>query len=153
MAKELIKTIGLKNKPIVISASVYRGKNYVDVRKNFLDQQGELVPTRKGLMLTSNQWNEIIDSFHEDFTIDAKGEGGNRNMILKTNDHQYAGIQVLFKNSLTEIIISNEFKSRLDKYSQEDILRVCFIAFTNILADYDEMEIMDKLCKMISVEI
>jgi hypothetical protein len=153
MAKELNRAIGLKNKPIIISNSVYRGREYIDVRKNYIDPSGELSPTRKGITLTSEQWIEIVQILIAEF-LSTKNNGKSiSNWRVEMLKNQNIELQVEFKNSLTEVLMSEEFKFRLEKTKNEDIIKNCLSAISDILVEYDEIEVLQKVCKLIAMKI
>ena len=153
MAKEMKRSLGLKNKPLIVSNSVFRGKNFVDVRKNFIDDNGELVPTRKGLQLTPDQWLEVIQVLIDDFLKSKSNSVKTSDWKLKMSNHQQLDLHVEFNNRLTDIIVSEAFKQRIDKSSKEEIITSCLHAISNVLVEYDEIEMLDKVCKNIAMRI
>jgi len=42
-----------------VSLSVFKGKTYVDVRLFYEDANGELAPTKKGVTITPELWDEF----------------------------------------------------------------------------------------------
>lgn len=44
---------------IRITETTSKGKTYLDIRK-FYTKDGELLPTRKGIMFSVTQWEELI---------------------------------------------------------------------------------------------
>ena len=52
------------NRNIKIEPSEYRGRWYVSIRE-WYEQDGELKPGRKGINLSIEEWNEIVDKFDE----------------------------------------------------------------------------------------
>lgn len=46
---------------IIVQVKEFKGKTYVDVRTHFENDQGEMVPTKKGLSLTPENIDELID--------------------------------------------------------------------------------------------
>ena len=42
-----------------ISLSTFKGKNYIDIRLFYTDANGELQPTKKGVTLTPELWDEF----------------------------------------------------------------------------------------------
>ena len=42
-----------------VSLSVFKGKTYVDVRLFYEDANGELAPTKKGVPITPELWDEF----------------------------------------------------------------------------------------------
>jgi hypothetical protein len=42
-----------------VSLSVFKGKTYVDVRLFYEDTEGELRPTKKGITVTPELWDEF----------------------------------------------------------------------------------------------
>jgi len=54
---------------VQIEQSEYHGQIYVDIRLFYLDKQGEYKPTRKGLTLTIDKWQEIIQELARELNI------------------------------------------------------------------------------------
>ena len=44
---------------ILITQSEFNGKDYIDVRKYFLNDKGQQIATKKGLMVSPDEWKEI----------------------------------------------------------------------------------------------
>jgi len=47
-----------------ITVKTFKGKQYVDVRA-FYDANGTMKPTKKGISLTVDEWNFVVDNFEE----------------------------------------------------------------------------------------
>lgn len=45
---------------IIITVKEFKGKTYVDVRNFFENDEGEMVPTKKGISLTPENLDELI---------------------------------------------------------------------------------------------
>ena len=45
---------------IIVNIKEFKGKTYVDIRTYFENDQGEMVPTKKGVSLTPENLDEII---------------------------------------------------------------------------------------------
>jgi hypothetical protein len=45
---------------IIVTVKEFKGKTYVDVRTYFENDQGEMIPTKKGISLTPENVDEII---------------------------------------------------------------------------------------------
>lgn len=153
MAKQPIAQIGLKNNPITIEHSIFRGKKYIDVRKNFTTGSGENIPTRKGLMLTNDQWFEVIEVLLNEPINNKTNLNNQATWVSQLNSAQNVDLVVEFKNSLTNVILSEEFRFRLENKTKTDILVACLRALTQTLCEYDELESLQKICKKIATEI
>ena len=46
---------------IVIEKKEFKGRNYIDVRKQFLGDNGDWLSTKKGLTVTPEEWVEIFE--------------------------------------------------------------------------------------------
>ena len=44
-----------------ITVSEYRGKQYINLREYYLNDDGELKPGKKGISLTVEQWNKLTE--------------------------------------------------------------------------------------------
>ncbi|URA11251.1 transcriptional coactivator p15/PC4 family protein [Thermospira aquatica] len=61
MAEEQIISIGeVKKGNIKITVSEFNGQKYLDIRKYF-DDDGELKPTKKGIALSAEQFEAVLD--------------------------------------------------------------------------------------------
>ena len=47
---------------LVIAASEYQGRQYIDIRSHYVNDKGELSPTRKGITLAPGKLNEFAAS-------------------------------------------------------------------------------------------
>ncbi|HOW53419.1 MAG TPA: transcriptional coactivator p15/PC4 family protein [Syntrophorhabdaceae bacterium] len=45
---------------IIVTVKEFKGKTYVDVRNFFENDEGEMVPTKKGISLTPENLDELI---------------------------------------------------------------------------------------------
>jgi len=45
---------------IIVTVKEFKGKTYVDIRTYFENDQGEMMPTKKGVSLTPENLDEII---------------------------------------------------------------------------------------------
>jgi len=45
---------------IMVTVKEFKGKTYVDIRTYFENDQGEMVPTKKGVSLTPENLDEIL---------------------------------------------------------------------------------------------
>ncbi len=50
---------------IIITVKEFKGKTYVDVRNYFENDEGEMVPTKKGISLTPENLDELIQLLGE----------------------------------------------------------------------------------------
>jgi len=54
---------------VQIEQSDYQGQGYIDIRLYYLDKDGEYKPTRKGLTLTIDKWQEIIQQLAQELSL------------------------------------------------------------------------------------
>lgn len=45
---------------MLLTQSEFKGKDYWDVRKYFVNEQGKEIATKKGLMLSAEEWFKVI---------------------------------------------------------------------------------------------
>lgn len=45
---------------MLLTQSEFKGKDYYDVRKYFVNEQGKEIATKKGLMLSAEEWFKVI---------------------------------------------------------------------------------------------
>ncbi|MHB8108550.1 MAG: transcriptional coactivator p15/PC4 family protein [Syntrophorhabdaceae bacterium] len=50
---------------IIVTIKEFKGKTYVDVRTFFENDQGEMIPTKKGISLTPENLDELIRLLNE----------------------------------------------------------------------------------------
>ena len=60
-------------KDIKIGVTEYNGKKYVDIRKYYKDESGEEKPTKKGITMSPENWNELVNKI-DDIKTDIEGE-------------------------------------------------------------------------------
>ena len=58
-----MKTIQISDKSrIIVERKMFKEKEYLDTRKQYLDEQGEWKPTNKGIMVLSSLVQEVIQA-------------------------------------------------------------------------------------------
>lgn len=50
---------------IIVTVKEFKGKTYVDVRNFFENDAGEMIPTKKGVSLTPENLDELIQILNE----------------------------------------------------------------------------------------
>jgi len=50
---------------IIVTIKEFKGKTYVDVRNFFENDEGEMIPTKKGVSLTPENLDELINILTE----------------------------------------------------------------------------------------
>ena len=58
---------------MLLTESEFKGKNYYDVRKYFVNDQGKEVATKKGLTLSAEEWFKVL-TIMQDFINFEEGE-------------------------------------------------------------------------------
>ena len=48
------------NDKIIVTVKEFKGKQYIDLRTHFQNDQGEWIPTKKGISLTPDNLDEMI---------------------------------------------------------------------------------------------
>lgn len=46
---------------IIIAVKEFKGKEYIDIRTHFENDEGDWIPTKKGITLTPDSLDEMID--------------------------------------------------------------------------------------------
>jgi hypothetical protein len=46
---------------IIVTVKEFKGKQYIDLRTHFENDQGEWIPTKKGISLTPDNLDEMIE--------------------------------------------------------------------------------------------
>lgn len=57
--------IGQIGKQIYVTLSEFKGKRYIDVRKYYADDEGEMKPTRKGISFNAEDWREFVSKIQD----------------------------------------------------------------------------------------
>jgi len=63
--EELMYEFGNKKAPILINLTEYKGRKLIDIRKFFLDSNGDLKPTKKGISLNPLQLSQFFNIIKE----------------------------------------------------------------------------------------
>ena len=50
---------------IIVTVKEFKGKTYIDVRTFFENDEGEMIPTKKGVSLTPENLDELIQILNE----------------------------------------------------------------------------------------
>ena len=50
---------------IIVTVKEFKGKTYIDVRNFFENDEGEMIPTKKGVSLTPENLDELIHLLNE----------------------------------------------------------------------------------------
>lgn len=53
------------NDKILVTVKEFKGKTYIDVRTHFENDEGEMIPTKKGVSLTPENVDELINLLTE----------------------------------------------------------------------------------------
>ena len=62
--------LGPENYPLKIEVKTFKGKKYIDFRKWFLDRKtNEILPTKKGIMLSEYQFRDVSESIMEAISL------------------------------------------------------------------------------------
>ena len=83
---------------MLLTESEFKGKNYYDVRKYFVNDQGKEVATKKGLTLSAEEWFKVLTIMQDFINFE---EGGKKEVSKEpdTNAFDYT--------SLDNIILSD----------------------------------------------
>jgi len=49
------------NDKIIVALKEFKGKEYIDIRTHFENNDGDWIPTKKGITLTPDSLDEMID--------------------------------------------------------------------------------------------
>lgn len=66
----LIKDIGKEGSPIRVQRTSYKNKDYIDVRKMWTTDGGELAPTKKGISIGVDDLFEVVEALVEALEMD-----------------------------------------------------------------------------------
>lgn len=104
---KVLAKIGPESSPLVITLDEFKGRRIVDVRRYFTDKETkELVPTKKGLSLTTGTFNSL-EEFAYQFGKDVKAWLGgaansnaqnliNRSNAVDNNSANYQDFEIKF---------------------------------------------------------
>ncbi|MDR2017848.1 MAG: transcriptional coactivator p15/PC4 family protein [Syntrophobacterales bacterium] len=58
---------------IIVTVKEFKGKTYVDIRTYFENDQGEMTPTKKGVSLTPDNLDDILNILQEARKVTREG--------------------------------------------------------------------------------
>lgn len=115
--------IGSQKQPIFITLDEYKGHKYVDIRKYFLDNEGQHVATRKGVKLNVSQFSRMLEQIMTESELIEQelklGESSNveilRELNVSTSDNLRGRIfQVEHLNGTCDVAIEKNFLDNID---------------------------------------
>ena len=117
------KNIGSQKQPIFIAVDEFKGHKYIDIRKYFLDKDGEHVATRKGVKLNVSQFSRMLEQIKAESSLIEEelklGETGNvevlRELKVSISDNIRGRIfQVEHLNGTRDVAISSQFLNEIE---------------------------------------
>lgn len=145
----LVFKIGTIRNPILIDFKEYNGQKLVDIRKCFIDKHdsNNLIPTKKGISLNSNQLNQIIVVLNSNSESISEFFGTNelREISVEVKPTLGRGFQCKYENNKTTVVIDEELKKRLSPENISLFVRLieCFSsALSEVLEQEDELELI-----------
>lgn len=115
--------IGSQKQPIFITIDEYKGHKYVDIRKYFLDNEGEHVATRKGVKLNVSQFSRMLEQIKAESELIAQelklGEISNVEILRELNVSTAVNLrgrifQVEHLNGTRDVAISTQFLDNIE---------------------------------------
>lgn len=156
--------VGSKKSPIVINLKEYKGVKLIDIRKFYQDKENKenLLPTRKGLSMTSFQLGEVIQILNQNKN-DINSFFSNGTLFESTSEiaidfEQTIGrsFELKFENDITTVIFDESFKTLYDSSSLvflKNLLVQFYISLTEVIEDQDDiniiLDLLDKNLKKI----
>jgi hypothetical protein len=156
--------VGSKKSPIVINLKEYKGVKLIDIRKFYQDKENKenLLPTRKGLSLTSYQLGEVIQILNQNKN-DINSFFSNGTLFESTSEiaidfEQTIGrsFKLKFENDVTTVIFDESFKALYDSSSLgflKNLLVQFYYSLTEVIEDQDDiniiLDLLDKNLKKI----
>lgn len=159
------KNIGSQKQPIFIAIDEYKGHKYIDIRKYFLDKDGEHVATRKGVKLNVLQFTRMVEQIKaERVVIESSlklGETSNaealRELEVSTASNVRGRIfQVENLNGTREVAISSDFLDKIgndSKYVVGALVSALYESLFDIVEDDNVIDdILDRWSHLLQIE-
>lgn len=65
--EELYRFVQNETNFMLLTKSEFKGNEYFDIRKYFINEKGQEIATKKGLMLSMEDWLKVIEILNEFF--------------------------------------------------------------------------------------
>jgi hypothetical protein len=142
--------IGTKKNPLIIALKEFKGRKLFDIRKFFVEKNGEkLIPTKKGISLNRFQLEQVIDTLKYEsinisnfFEIEELTE---KILQIETVKSTFGrGFNVEFKNGDSKLLISEELKNKLGENNLDffkKILDCLYQSADEIIEDEDDIQL------------
>ena len=167
--------LGPEKYPLKLEIKSFKGKKYLDIRKWFFDKKtNEVLPTKKGIMLSHYQFNDVIEAIqkqqkiindwfqdkvyeedvvqklsYETSKIRAKSqEAKNYKTILKKIDNK-SFFSIEYKNNEINFILNkdHEFFKKIDDFNEENKKIVLKLVESILISFKQSLEIFDPETK------
>lgn len=157
--------IGSQKQPIFITIDEYKGHKYVDIRKYFLDNEGEHVATRKGVKLNVSQFSRMLEQIKTESELIEQelklGESSNfeilRELNVSTSDNLRGRIfQVEHLNGTRDVAIATQFLDNIKddtKHVVGAMVSTLYEALFDILEDDVVLnDVLDRWSHLLQLE-
>ena len=157
--------IGSQKQPIFITIDEYKGHKYVDIRKYFLDNEGENVATRKGIKLNVSQFSRMLEQIKTESELIEQelklGESSNveilRELNVSTSDNLRGRIfQVEHLNGTRDVAIATQFLDNIEddtKHVVGAMVSTLYEALFDILEDDVVLnDVLDRWSHLLQLE-
>jgi len=157
--------IGSQKQPIFITIDEYKGHKYVDIRKYFLDNEGEHVATRKGVKLNVSQFSRMLEQIKTESELIEQelklGESSNveilRELNVSTSDNLRGRIfQVEHLNGTRDVAIATQFLDNIKddtKHVVGAMVSTLYEALFDILEDDVALnDVLDRWSHLLQLE-
>lgn len=134
---------GSKKNPIEFSSKIFKGRKLIDIRKQFYNSLGEIIPTRKGISLNSIQMKEFLTVLIDNVELVKNflnlDELPQDIESLSINETTTIGrsFNIDFENEKKILHIDSELFEKLDK-TQIDFFKLLLLSFYESLFEVIE---------------
>lgn len=157
--------IGSQKQPIFITIDEYKGHKYVDIRKYFLDNEGEHVATRKGVKLNVSQFSRMLEQIKAESELIGQelklGESSNVEILRELNVSTAVNLrgrifQVEHLNGTRDVAISTQFLDNIEgdtKHVVGAMVSTLYEALFDILEDDVVLnDVLDRWSHLLQLE-
>ena len=109
--EELYRFVQNETNFMLLTQSEFKGNTYYDIRKYFINDKGQEIATKKGLMLSQDEWLKVIAILQEFFgdTKDTDWDTSLENSKPETVENSVPDVSVFDFNALDNIVIDDNF--------------------------------------------
>lgn len=153
--------IGSPKSPIVMSLKEFKGKKLLDVRKYFRGSKDsdEIIPTRKGISLTGQQFSMVLDALNEHAEIIERFYSSSVDLNLNQNLDITVGsplgrlFHFSFENDSTNVIIDKKIQEKFSEDHAALVVNLLLLFHKSLLDSLEDEEDVEMVLDSLSHRI